>query len=180
MKINFSEEQGDLMPSKSLQDILRGAMSIMLTELSIQDQDYDLDVSFHTSLDKMKVTGQEGGKIRACVDPTISRDRRISVMVQRDRPHIIILSLAHELIHVRQMVQGRLKIRGEGERADVIFDGKRYSSTIIRLAQGIGLPSMLPWEEEAHQGMEALFLLVLHKLPIQTQLEIVRGMHTGA
>ena len=177
MKINFCEERGDIMPSKSLQKMLLEAMQIMCRELGVEEEDYDLDVSFHTSLDKMRVNGQEGGKIRACVDPEISKDRHISVMVQRDHPHLLILALAHEFVHVRQMITGRLLVDGEGEQAAVIFDGKRHSPGIIRLAHVLGMPSMLPWEKEAHQGMTALFLLVFDQLPTELRLEIVQGMH---
>lgn len=178
MRIHFSEERGDVMPCRSLQQMLRHCMEIMCRELGVQEEDYDLDVSFHTSLDKMRAKRQEGGKIRACVDPEISKDRHISVMVQRDHPHLLILALAHEFIHVRQMITGRLLVGGDGEQAAVIFDGERHSSGIIRLAHVLGMPSMLPWEKEAHQGMMALFLLVFDQLPTELRLEIVQGMHS--
>lgn len=179
MRIHFSEERGDIMPSRSLQRMLRDCMEIMCRELGVQEEEYDLDVSFHTSLDKMRVNGQEGGKIRACVDPEISKDRRISIMVQRDHPHLLILALAHEFVHVRQMITGRLRVDGQSESAAVIFDGKRHSPGVIRMAHVLDMPSMLPWEEEAHKGMTALFLLVFDALPMETRLEIVQGMHAS-
>jgi hypothetical protein len=56
------------------------------------------------------------------------------------------LSLAHEMVHVRQMANGTLKATGEGAK---VWNGKRYEKDFPYLDQ--------PWELEAFSKQEIIF-----------------------
>lgn len=56
------------------------------------------------------------------------------------------LSLAHEMVHVRQMANGTLKAVGEGAK---VWNGKRYEKDFPYLDQ--------PWELEAFAKQEIVF-----------------------
>lgn len=56
------------------------------------------------------------------------------------------VSLAHELVHVRQLANGTLKTAGEGVK---VWNGKRYEKDFPYLDQ--------PWELEAFAKQEIIF-----------------------
>lgn len=55
--------------------------------------------------------------------------------------------IAHELIHIEQMVNKRLKIQSDKE--SITWEGKKYLA--------IPYSSNFPWEQEAHKKMKPLW-----------------------
>lgn len=56
--------------------------------------------------------------------------------------------ICHDMVHVKQMVTGRLKFQGK----DAIWDGTRYADYVMDDSQ--------PWEVEASERAEEVFLAV--------------------
>lgn len=84
--------------------------------------------------------------------------RTIKMSVTRAQgPSILLMSLCHEMIHVRQILNGDLKIKGK----NAYWKGELFgSSTFIKLGLdliGKNFYVTIPWENEALREMTPLY-----------------------
>lgn len=137
--------------------VLKKAFPIIIKELGIENRWLTVDLSFfkrvitnpNASWDK----SQLGGQTRTHTTWGLFPPRRsIEVnLSDRDEVWVTVGSLCHEMIHVKQIINGELK-SFDGQ---IIFNGKTYVSSIINLMMKIGgapMEMMLPWEKEAYEG----------------------------
>ena len=108
-----------------------------------------LDISFHFRKNFEKKTGYWGW---VSWEDCPSRPREFSIDIEPSLSRQdLIESVIHELVHVKQYAQGRLKDRGKG----YLFEGNQYDDLDHR--DDYEKYNMQPWEIEAQTTQKRLY-----------------------
>jgi hypothetical protein len=109
-----------------------------IKSLALQNSKYSLQISF--------VTAPSKEKLGAC----IHEGKNIHVQFScRLSPMDLVRTFGHEMIHVKQIAKGQLKMVPHGSNFDMIWMGKKISMKTPYAKR--------PWEIEAHAKEEAIF-----------------------
>lgn len=142
-------------PREPFASIFKSAFDILCQELGLADDPRTVNMSFLQGLDD-----SDGTTSNVDTDPFV-------VTLKVSAPWQVISTLAHEMIHVRDLAKGDLYIKDD----DVYFHGKKVNDNFIRNAKMRGLDDLgIPHEREAYDKMWPLSLLVLNKLSPEHRL----------
>lgn len=141
-------------------DIFKRAFEIAQVVLGIAKYEDGIQVCFN----KRQVTPT--GIIAASTHNTMRNPYR--VLIGDAGPVLAeeLSSLIHELIHIRQMAEGRLM--ADEEKETVVFEGKLYTNDVLNLMNFTNHEPhgfQLPWEVEPHAITTDIFGDVLRQLP---------------
>lgn len=113
-----------------------------------------------------------------CLDP-----RRLYLLLIHDymEPQEIVHVLGHELIHFQQYERGDLKIAvdenaGEDDEAVVIWKGRRFRPVDYK-RDGERAYLNQPWEKEAFDKHEKLYIKVACAIPIEDRIALSEEAH---
>lgn len=133
-------EKGQVSPKDRMLNLFDKTFNITVEEIGIKDVDAEVEYLFIKGPSIPKIGG-EGATDSTKRDP-------YSVRIAALQPSTeFILTIAHELVHVKQMIRGELVHKPQGME----FLGKNYSDIGIMLSHLLHLDSgVLPWEKEAY------------------------------
>lgn len=106
----------------------------------------DVELTLMYSKDQIKETGANGlvgtpeGRIVVCLDSRLEFT-------------VALMTMAHEMVHVRQLVTGVLRYEMQGDTEIILWHGVRYPSGFPYLRR--------PWELEAMREEKILYLTFL-------------------
>lgn len=162
MKLEF-ETHTDVVPKARLKGVIERAFPILCDYLKIAEIDATVRLSFYRECPDDGVAQHALGATR-CDDPG-----SIKMQLKAGKPNIVVLSLSHEMVHVRQVVSGDMKIVkfADGTELDcMIFKGERYEAqALFKMRQEFILND--PAEKEAYASMEELYTMLMERLPAE-------------
>lgn len=152
-----------------------GTVGSALKELEMLQNKVTLIFAFRSSRNHRGMTGDA-----ATLAVPLEWNGQPAIVVSMDADTYIngddrVEALVHEMHHVKQMLDGRLKIDEEGQ---TVWEGQKYEDgkseaqeNIMALARMLHLPSTIsdrlgpPWEVEAYTGGRALAKKIIEEKP---------------
>lgn len=139
MKMVVDAEGSDCTPNELLIGMLETAFRSFEEELELTQDERSVTLRFKTDL------GLACGGVCKVVGENFEIDLKIT------GPWTILPTLAHEMVHVAQLAQGRLRVQTD----HILWGSKRWDRETV-LAQRSSPDCELPWEIEAYRRMHEM------------------------
>lgn len=142
MEINISQRFGERQNLATIKKATHYFLDTMFT-------DKELKKIENISIILKKLKASVG-----CQYEQLTSDQKFLITIELDRNEPlenIIATLAHEMIHAKQMVSGRLQIM----RLNYVWEGKSYGIFPYRKLNRAKQIEKIPWETEAYTNQDA-------------------------
>lgn len=147
-------------PREPFASILRSAFDILCQELGLADDPRTVDMSFVDNLGD-----SDGTTSNVDTDPFV-------VTLQTGAPWQVLSTLAHEMIHVRDLAKGILRVEDD----EVYYNGKKVNDSFVNRTKQLQQDDLgIPQEREAYDKMWPLSLYVLHNLSPDHQAYLTKA-----
>lgn len=154
----IDEDGSEAVPKERLLDVIRKSFDLLVDHLGIPDSERPVRMRFWHSTSPHGV-GQNAQGATRC------HDGEIQVYLKALDPNVVILTLAHEMVHVRQLLSGDLVVySGDEDLPHLLWKGHRYGAEeIIKMREDFILND--PSEAEAYSRMGELYEYMMMALP---------------
>lgn len=145
MKIKFMDE---VEPKETMKRVVLSTIETTQKELGLDKYEDEINFAFVDDLEKIvKSRFARGGTTQDL------ETGKVIVLIKPQDPLNVMLTIVHELVHVRQFLSKQLSDTHEGY---AMWNNKRYDVS--------NLDKTSPWEEEAYRLMNYLFITAFGKL----------------